>query len=137
MKLRKFLSSLDEATITNAIHAIENDTMGRIRVFISGRRLRGDDIMDRAVARLRKLDLTAPERRHGILLYFLPLDQRFAILAGPNIHARCGEACWNQLASKVEEFLRQEQFHQAVLHAIQESGTFLKEHFPIAKQFSL
>jgi len=130
MRLKTFLNKVDEATITHAIRSIEMDTIGRIRVFVSGRRLRNDDIMHRASRRFRRVGLTWFERQHGILLYFLPLEQRFAILAGQNIHSRCGEASWKQLASKVEEFLKQQQFNQAILHAVQESGKLLVGHFP-------
>ncbi len=130
MQFRKFLSKLDEATLTHTIHSIESDTIGKIRVFVSGRSLHKDNIMCRAATRFQKLGLQNPERQHGIFLYFLPLSQRFAILAGPPIHKCCGDACWEQLASKVEEFLRQEQFNQAVLHAVQESGKLLVRHFP-------
>ncbi len=130
MRLKTFLNKLDETTITHAIRSIEIDTIGRVRVFVSGRRLRKDDIMHRANRRFRRMGLTWFERQHGILLYFLPLERRFAILAGRSIHERCGETCWKQLVSRVEEFLKQEQFHQAILHAIQESGKLLVGYFP-------
>ncbi|PWU05850.1 MAG: hypothetical protein C5B47_08400 [Verrucomicrobia bacterium] len=130
MRLRTFLSKLDETTIVDAIRSIEMGTIGRVRVFVSGRRLLKDDIMYRASRRFKKLGLSGFERQHGILLYFLPLERRFAILAGHSVHECCGEMCWRQLASKIEEFLKQEQFNHAVLHAVQESGKLLIRHFP-------
>jgi uncharacterized membrane protein len=130
MKLRHFLNELDEIAIADAIQSAEQHTTGRIRVFVSGRHLRHDNIMHRAIARFKKLGLTDSGEQPGILLYLVPLDRRFAILAGHDIYEHCGNTCWTQLALKVEEFLQREQFNRAVLHAVQEFGKLLAQKFP-------
>lgn len=129
MRLKKFLNKLDEAVITEAIHSVELDTTGKIRVFVSGRPLRKDDIMHRAAMRFKRLGL-ADSGQQGILLYFVPLDHRFAIFGGSNIHEHCGNTYWSQLTQRIEEFLQREEFTQAVTHAIQECGKLLVFHFP-------
>lgn len=130
MRLRKFLGVLDEALIADAIHFAELGTTGKVRVFVSGRRLRKDDIMRRAAARFEKLGMTNSTERHGILLYFVPLDCRFAIFGDRGIHERCGDVYWKQLSTRIGECLQREEFTEAVVHAVREIGKLLGLHFP-------
>ncbi len=130
MKPRHFLDQLDDARVMAAIEAAERRTSGEIRVFVSRRRLGADDVVARAAKRFTKLGMTATGERNGVLLYFVPLDQRFAVIGDAGIHARCGEEFWGAIAAELRGHLAKGQFTEGVVAAIARCGEALAGHFP-------
>jgi len=131
MKQKDFLSQLDDEKIVAAIRGAEQATSGEIRVFVSRKRLDGDDVMDRAAVRFQKLGMTGTRERNGVLLYFVPLDCRFAVIGDRGIHEKCGEAFWQGVVAGLAEGLKKERgFTDGIVRAIAQVGDALSRYFP-------
>ena len=130
MKPGDFLQRLNDSEVVQAIQAAERTTSGEIRVFVTTRELGGDKVVDRAAARFEKLGMTATRERNGVLLYFAPHAQQFAIVGDKGIHEKCGEAFWSDVASGIGDKLKQGRFTEAVVEAIEKAGKALARHFP-------
>ncbi|MDD5199591.1 MAG: TPM domain-containing protein [Terrimicrobiaceae bacterium] len=130
MKPGDFLYRLDDARVVAAIEAAEQGTSGEIRVFVSGRRLGGDDVVARAADRFNRLGMAKTDERNGVLLYFVPRDRRFAVIGDRGIHEKCGADFWEEIAAGLRERLAREEFTEAVVEAITRAGEALAKHFP-------
>jgi uncharacterized membrane protein len=130
MKPSDFLHRLDDSEVVRAIQAAERTTSGEIRVFVTSQGLGGEKVVDRAAARFEKLGMTATRERNGVLLYFAPHAQEFAIVGDKGIHEKCGEAFWGAIASGIREKLKEGRFTEAVVGAIEKTGRTLALHFP-------
>jgi uncharacterized membrane protein len=130
MKAQTFIDKLDDGCVVAAIEAAEQSTSGEIRVFVSRRRLRGGDIIARAARRFEKLGMTATQERNGVLIYFMPLEHRFAVIGDTGIHEKCGASFWEDVAAGIREHLARGEFTEAVVGAIARAGEVLARHFP-------
>jgi uncharacterized membrane protein len=130
MKPKEFLNRLDDERVTAAIRAAEGRTSGEIRVFVSRQPSRGKAVLALATARFERLGMTATADRNGVLLFFLPVEQKFAILGDTGIDAKCGPTFWDDIAHDLTRDLRVGDFTAAVVRAINRAGTALATHFP-------
>jgi uncharacterized membrane protein len=131
MKAKDFLNKLDEARVVEAIRLAELETSGEIRVFVSRQNLgTGEDVMTRAAKQFEKLGLTATRERNGVLIYFMPHAQKFAILGDKGIDEKCGLDFWQSVAARIGEQLRNDHFTDAVTEAVGLVGEALGRHFP-------
>lgn len=128
MNSTDFLNQLDESAIVAAIKAAERMTSGEIRVFISTNPV--SDPLDRASFRFKKLGMDATRERNGVLLYFAPESQKFAVIGDVGIHAKCGQAFWEEVAANIKAHLRDSHFTDAVVQSVQKIGQLLAQHFP-------
>jgi uncharacterized membrane protein len=128
MNSREFLAQLDEARIVAEIAQAEKGTSGEIRVFVSEREV--DDVVERAERRFEKLGMTRTALRNGVLLYFAPRSQKFAVVGDHGIHEKCGPAFWEEVSAGVREQLRTGHFTDAVIHGVNKVGEVLARHFP-------
>jgi uncharacterized membrane protein len=128
MRTKDFLEKLDHDRIVRAIAAAEAKTSGEIRVFVQ----RGEivDIMAAARARFQKLGMTRTRERNAVLIFVAPRAQKFALIGDEGVHAKCGEAFWQHLVEAMQTHFKVENFTDAVVHAISETGRLLAEHFP-------
>ena len=131
MKPEQFLNHLNDDRIVAAIAEAERRTTGEIRVFVSGRRLGRDSIAQRAEARFRKLGMASTRERNAVLIYFVPRDQKFAVIGDRAIHEKCGPAFWKDVAGTLEKGLRCGSFTDAVAAAIEQTSSALARHFPV------
>lgn len=130
MKPKDFLAKLDEDRVVAAIKEAERGTSGEIRVFVSSRALKGDNVQARAHARFVKLGMLATSERNGVLFYFIPRDRKFAIVGDRGIHEKCGANFWTETAAALHDRLANGEFTDAVVEAITRAGAALAEHFP-------
>ena len=128
MKPSTFLGKLDHGKISQAIASAEKDTTGEIRVFVSHRNVA--DARAAAEVQFLKLDMNKTKHRNGVLLFFAPSSQTFAIVGDQAIHEKCGHALWEKLVGEVRVHLKQNQFTEGILHGIQAVGALLGTHFP-------
>lgn len=128
MKPSTFLGKLDHGKISAGIAGAEKETTGEIRVFISHRKF--TDARAAAENQFLKLGMNQTKHRNGVLLFFAPASQTFAIVGDQAIHEKCGHATWEKLVAEVRMHLKQEQFTDGILRGIQEVGTLLATHFP-------
>jgi len=128
MKTHEFISRLDETKIVAEIAAAEKQTSGEIRVFIS--RKSPADALVRARERFEKLGMSRTRHRNGVLIYFAPRVQKFAVIGDSGIHEKCGDAFWQETVAEIGAHLRADHFTEAVQHAVRKVGALLAQHFP-------
>ena len=64
----------------------------------------------------------------GLARAFPKVDE--AILGDVAVHAKCGDAFWQEIARIMTEHLKQDRYTDAILFAVEKAGTLLAEHFP-------
>lgn len=132
MRTKKFLEKLDHDRIVGAIRDAEAKTSGQIRVFVQRGELDGD-ALDYAQKRFHKLGMQATEERNGVLIFVVPRAREFAVIGDHGVHQKCGGEFWKQLVEKMRTHFREENFTDALVEAIQETGNLLARHFPKKK----
>ena len=128
MKVKAFLHQLDEKRIVAAIAESERHTSGQIRVFVSEKEI--EDAFERAKARFVALGMEQTRNRNAVLIYFAPRSHKFAVVGDTAVHERCGEDFWRQLIGVMQESLKNRQFTEAVILAVEKCGALLAQHFP-------
>ena len=128
MKVKAFLHQLDEKRIVAAIAESERHTSGQIRVFISDKEI--ESAFERAKARFVALGMEQTRNRNAVLIYFAPRSHQFAVVGDTAVHERCGEEFWRQLIGVMQESLKNRQFTEAVILAVEKCGALLAQHFP-------
>ncbi len=128
MKPKEFHSKLDDQRIVEAIGKAEAGTTGEIRVFISHHAVK--DAVAAAQLEFERLGMKATKHRNGVLLYFAPVSQRFAIVGDQGIHERCGDHFWQEVKDGMQPMLREGKFTEAVLIGLVLLGGVLAYYFP-------
>jgi uncharacterized membrane protein len=128
MKVRAFLNQLDEQQVVAAIAESERHTSGQIRVFVSDKEI--EDAFERAKARFVALGMEQTRNRNAVLIYFAPRSHKFAVVGDTAVHERCREDFWRQLIGVMQESLKNRQFTEAVVLAVEKCGALLAQHFP-------
>src|SRR5438874_1921346 len=131
MKHSEFLSRHDDEKIVSAIAAAEGQSSGEIRVFISRKIPRnGAETLALAQETFTRLGMRQTRHRNGMLLFFAPSTQQFAIVGDAGVHEKCGDSFWQEVAEGLSTLLKQGHFTAAVLAGIDKAGKVLAEHFP-------
>jgi len=128
MKVKEFVSQLDEARIVAAIAEAEQKTSGELRVYIS-RRAHADALVF-AQKRFRQLGMTQTRQRNGVMIYLAPRTRQFAIVGDSGIHEKCGDAFWQEVSTQLGAALRQGDYTAALIQTVQQVGALLASHFP-------
>ena len=128
MRTKTFVEQLEHARIVEAIAAAERKTSGEIRVYI--KRGEVDDAVQAAREQFEKLGMTATRERNGTLIFVAPRSQKFAVIGDEGIHERCGERFWQQLVEAMQQHFRAQNFTDAVVEAINQTGDLLAAEFP-------
>jgi uncharacterized membrane protein len=123
-----FLYRIDSKRLAAAIAEAEDRTSGEIVVYISHRK--HDDPLEAAKERFVKLNMTATAQRNGVLFYVVPRSRRFAILGDEGIHAKVGDAFWQELAERVSAAFKDGRLTEGLEEAIRRAGDLLAEFFP-------
>jgi uncharacterized membrane protein len=131
MKTTSFLNALDDAKIVSAIAEAESRTSGEIRVYVSDKEI--SDAVKEAEKQFSRLGMHRTERQNGVLIFFAPKSQNFAVIGDAGIHRQCGEAFWQEVAVAMEESLKEQHFTDAILKAVGRVGHALAAHFPREK----
>lgn len=128
MRTKDFIEKLDHPRIVKAIAEAEKKTSGEIRVFVQ----RGEiaDPVAAARKRFEKMGMTKTRDRNGVLIFVAPRAQKFAVIGDDGVHAKCGEAFWQQLIEAMQAHFKAENFTDAVVHAVEQTGDLLASHFP-------
>jgi uncharacterized membrane protein len=130
VRTHDFLRELDEAAVVQAIQQAETRTSGEIRVFVTARPVEADEIIDRAASRFEKLRMSTTQERNGVLLYFAPRSQQFAIIGDKGVDEKFGADLWQEIASVMADKLRAGRITEAVVSGISMAGDLLARHFP-------
>lgn len=129
MNAPKFIKLLREDEIVAAIRAAEQKTSGELRVFISHQ----EDVTDpvaAAQAEFTRLGMTQTRARNSVLIFLAPGPRKFAVMGDTGVHARCGDAFWQELARTMTDRFRAAEFTEGIVQGITRAGELLAEHFP-------
>ena len=131
MRHKEFLDQLNDAEVVKAISAAEEKSSGEIRVFVSRQKpSTGGETLALAEKTFTQLGMANTKYRNGVLLFFAPRTQQFAIVGDAGIHERCGGDFWNEISGVMSQLLRQGKFTEAVVAGINQAGAALARHFP-------
>jgi uncharacterized membrane protein len=128
MKARELSRQLDHDRIVAAIRDAEKHTSGEIRIYVSHRKVR--DPQHAAARQFLKLGMTRTRHRNAVLIYVAPESQTFAVIGDEAVHAKCGQAFWEQIAARMTELFRQKKFTDGIVHGVETAGRLLAQHFP-------
>jgi uncharacterized membrane protein len=128
MKPKEFIDKLDDNRVMAAIAEAERKSSGEIRVFVSNEK--PPDALAAAEAQFLKLGMAQTRERSGVLIFFAPKIQQFAVVGDKGIHERCGANFWQQIALEITTHLKAGEFTEAVVDAVTHIGDVLAKHFP-------
>ena len=128
MKTKAFFSQLDHDRMVAAIVAAEKHASGEIRVYVSHRRV--NDVRRAAVHQFQKLGMHQTKHRNAVLIFVAPESQNFFIVVDEAVHAKCGEAFWEQVVAEMQQQFRKGKFTDGIIHGIHTAGKLLAQHFP-------
>jgi len=77
-----------------------------------------------------RLGMSKTKHRNGVLLFFAPVTQQFAIVGDSGVHEKCGDSFWQEVTAALGTLLKQGHFTGAVLAGIEKAGAVLARHFP-------
>jgi uncharacterized membrane protein len=91
---------------------------------------RRENVLDAARRRFHKLGMTRTRERNAVLIYFAPLSHQFAVWGDQGVHEKCGDEFWREIVSGMTPLLKEGQFTEAIVRAIERTGEVLARHFP-------
>ena len=128
MRHDAFLAALDDARIVAAIREAESGCRAEIRVHVTDEPVA--DVEAAAAAAFETLGMARTEERNGVLLYFAPETQRFAVLGDAGIDGASAPGFWARVAETMVPHFRQGRFTDGVVVGVQAVGAELARLFP-------
>lgn len=128
MKVKHFLSTLEHDRIHRAIQSAEEGAAGEIVVFISHRKM--EDPLAAANHEFRKLRLETATDKNSLLIFLAPKTQKFAVVGGAALHAKVGQAWWDELIALLTRHFKEGRFTDGLVATIEQAARALKTHFP-------
>ena len=132
VRTHEFLNKLDRDGIVHGIAAVEAKTSGQIRVYVQRGNLKGDALVA-AKKQFHKLRMQKTKERNAVLIFVAPRARKFAVVGDEGVHQKCGEVYWQRLIETMRRHFQKENFNQALLEAIEQTGELLAQHFPKLK----
>ncbi len=128
MKPQEFFSKLEHDAIVKAIGDAEKKVRGEIRVFVT--RKEPEDAVAAAHKQFALLKMDRTTERNGVLIFVAPRVRKFAIIGDREVHAKCGDAFWREVADQMSRRFREGDFTEGLVHGISRAGQLLATHFP-------
>lgn len=121
------LGAADHARIARAIAAAENGTTGTIAVrIVNHPHLDSLELAKREFLANRMHDHTAG---NAALVLVAPGARQFAVVGDRALHARVGDAFWQQVTLEMRRYFAYGQLADGIVHAIERVGAQFHEHF--------
>ena len=127
MKPAEFIDRIDDKQVLAAIERAEAASSGELRLFIAHQRM--ENPLAAARVQFARLGMEKTRLRNGVLIYFAPKSQRFAIVGDEGINVKCGDTFWQSIVNEMAPLLAQGEFTKAIVTAIERVGAVLAEHF--------
>jgi uncharacterized membrane protein len=131
MSVTTFFTGQEKEDITLAIKNAELDTSGEIRVHLEEKC--AGDVLDRASAIFKKLDMHKTEQRNGVLFYVAVKNRKFAVLGDLGINKVVPKNFWDEVRDILLNHFRDNKFTDGLVEGITLAGHQLKKHFPYKK----
>jgi uncharacterized membrane protein len=119
---------VDAPRVEQAIREAERATSGEIRVSVA--RFFWGDVQKVAGKAFHRLGMESTSERNGVLIFLVPGRKRFAILGDVAIHAKVGQAFWEDVAACLSAHFRRGEFTEGLVQGIHLVGDRLASHFP-------
>jgi uncharacterized membrane protein len=123
-----FITTEDQAKITEAIQNAEGRTSGEIRVHLEKKCK--VNVLDRASELFAELGMHKTKMRNGVLFYFAWEDRKFAILGDAGINALVPDNFWDDIKVRMQVCFRSGHFVEGICEGVEMAGKKLKEKFP-------
>lgn len=128
MQTKDFLHALDDQQIAAAITEAEQRTSGEIRVFVTESVI--EDVVIEAEKQFVRMGMTKTAMRNGVLIFFAPKSQKYAVVGDQGVHAKCGQKFWEHITVDMTPLLKAGKYTEAVVFAVHEIGAALAKEFP-------
>lgn len=128
MKKSDFIKQLDHPALEAAIACAEAATSGEIRVVVLHEPV--PEPVAAAQAAFTRLGMTQTRERNGVLILVAPASQTFAVIGDEGVHAKCGQAFWEEMAATMSVAFQRGDFTAGLLAGIERAGALLGRHFP-------
>ena len=128
-KKKEFFSAKEKEKIVAAIHAMEQETSGEIRVYIEHKNPLVDPI-ERAKEIFLKLNMHETRHRNAVLLYIAIKHRELALYGDEGIYLATGQEYWNNAVRKIIGHFKGNNICEGIVHTIHHVGQALKEKFP-------
>lgn len=128
---RRWLHRLDTARIEAAIARAEALTSAEIRVSVAPFFL--GDVQTMAEHAFERLGMTKTRARNGVLFLFVPSRRKFAVIGDEAVHARMGQAFWDELRAILSDAFADDRFTDGLVEAIERVGERLVVAFPASE----
>jgi len=128
MSRRRLRQCVDAEKVVEAIRGAERASSGEIRVSVS--RFFWGDVERAATRAFRRLHMEATADRNGVLIFLVPSRRRFVVLGDEGIHAKVGQAFWDDVAACLAVRFRGGAFTEGLVEGIRLVGDRLADHFP-------
>jgi uncharacterized membrane protein len=117
--------------VRQAIVRAENGTTGRIAVrVIPDKHV---DAFERAKHEFARTGLHRHDAGNAALVLIAPSARRFAVVGDRALHARVGDAFWDEVAGEMQPYFARAEIADGAIHAIGRIGEALHAHFPDAE----
>ncbi|HWA26826.1 MAG TPA: TPM domain-containing protein [Lacunisphaera sp.] len=128
MNKSDFIKRLDPPALEAAIGRAEAMTSGEIRVIVLQEP--APDPVTAAQAAFARLGMEKTRERNAVLILVAPASQTFAVIGDEAVHAKCGQAFWDEMAAAMSGAFQRGDFTAGLLAGIERAGRLLGEHFP-------
>lgn len=114
--------------VRQAIVRAENGTTGRIAVrVIPDKHV---DAFERAKHEFARTGLHRHDGGNAALVLIAPGARRFAVIGDRALHARVGDAFWDEVVAETQPYLARGGIADGAVHAVGRIGEALHAHFP-------
>ena len=126
--MRDFIDQIDYERVHAAIKAAEEGNSADIVLYISHRK--APEPLPAAQAVFTKLKLDRAKDDNSLLIFISPKSRTFAAVGGTALHAKVGQAWWDDMVGTLTTHFKQGQFTAGLLAILAHAGEALRHHFP-------
>lgn len=126
--IHEWLSDAELKRVRQAVQQAEKRTSGEIRVHLDIAIM--DHVLDHAAYVFQDLGMQNTKERNGVLLYVSVPGRKVAVIGDAGIHAKLGQAYWQDVLDTVLAHFKQQRFCDGLCTGVQMIGEKLAEHFP-------
>ena len=128
METKEFIQALDDQQVAEAIAQAEKTTSAEIRVFVSESAV-NEPVLE-AEKQFVRMGMMKTALHNGVLIYFAPKSQKYAVIGDKGVHEKCGQKFWEHITEEMTPLLKLGKFTEAVVLAVKEIGAALAKEFP-------
>ncbi len=131
---KNILTKQELRQIADTIRAVENGTVGEVRVNIQKSRSykeRTLSLFDLAVKNFYQLGMDKTKDKTGVLIFLLLSDKKFQIIGDEGINRKVSKEFWENIAAQTAEYFQKNKFADGICYAVREVGKVLQKEFPM------